>query len=463
LEITLDRQVVAQRCPECNADFTVVRGSVYNALERIGLYLIALHGHSSRGRLAHLAVAILDGAPDRSHPVAAAMQVIGLPHQFEVSFVDWTSSLWHGETYLGEMLDREQALASPQRSTFFHVSDHVVTELPEVQAYFASETPPPKDAIAHTNPVWRDRGDCTLRVDCELGKEDGPTRIESLWCKRMGNDRFELCCVPFMAVNLALGDQVTAIADGQGNHLIMDVPRRSQHSTFQLWFTGSVAAAERDRLAHELISMGCLLETSPSESVAIDASSEELAKAVYDLLSERARLSQLQFRLAFANWYTDQAVRHFISLKEGLQVYDAYARVSEGISPKPLEQLWCTRVDDGIFEVRVIPFFAYDLALKDQVELADDPEQKMRLLRRVVQLSGHYTFRAWFGECSDPVARNEVPKLLTQLGCLMEWYSENLVAIDATPDKWQEVADLLWEREQRGHLVYETGRQNLGV
>ena len=30
VEITLDKQVVSERCPECEADFTVVRGSVYD-------------------------------------------------------------------------------------------------------------------------------------------------------------------------------------------------------------------------------------------------------------------------------------------------------------------------------------------------------------------------------------------------------------------------------------------------
>ena len=60
MEITLDKQVAYQHCPECNADFPVIRGSVYDGGQGCGLYVIALHGHSPQGRLAHLAVALLD-------------------------------------------------------------------------------------------------------------------------------------------------------------------------------------------------------------------------------------------------------------------------------------------------------------------------------------------------------------------------------------------------------------------
>src|SRR5262245_30983446 len=70
VEITLDRQVVSQHCPDCDVDFTVVRGSVYDAGEPFGLYLIALHGHSAQGTLGHLAIAMLDRSGDVPHPKA---------------------------------------------------------------------------------------------------------------------------------------------------------------------------------------------------------------------------------------------------------------------------------------------------------------------------------------------------------------------------------------------------------
>ena len=137
MEITLDRQVASQRCPECETDFTVVRGSVYDSGEGVGLYLIALHGHSPRGRLAHLSVAVLDRSGGQPVPLAAAMDVIASPDQFGFALVKWEASPWRGEAYLGQMLSPAEVRASPHRATFFHVAEHVVDELPEVRAYFA--------------------------------------------------------------------------------------------------------------------------------------------------------------------------------------------------------------------------------------------------------------------------------------------------------------------------------------
>jgi hypothetical protein len=137
VEITLDKQVVTQHCPECGVDFTIVRGSVYDGGQPFGLYLIGLHGHSQQGRLGHLAIAVLDRSGEKPHPSAVALDVIAQPEQLGFSAVDWDSSPWRGEAYLGEMLDREQALASPHRPTFFNIAEHVVRDLPEVQGYFS--------------------------------------------------------------------------------------------------------------------------------------------------------------------------------------------------------------------------------------------------------------------------------------------------------------------------------------
>ena len=135
--ITLDKQVVSQRCPECDQEFTVVRGSAFGDGEPIGLYLIALHGHSPDGRLGHLAIGLLDSTAKEPQANAAAMQVIAMPHQFGFSLVDWQTSPWRNEFYLGRMLSPSKVRASLHRGTFFHIADHVVEDLSEVQSYFA--------------------------------------------------------------------------------------------------------------------------------------------------------------------------------------------------------------------------------------------------------------------------------------------------------------------------------------
>lgn len=117
------------------------------------------------------------------------------------------------------------------------------------------------------------------------------------------------------------------------------------------------------------------------------------------------------------------------------------------------EQLWARRLDDERFEVCCIPFFAYDVALGDTVEVDAD-----HLVTRVVEPSGRYVFRVHFGRPEQP--RDDVMEQLDGLGVLVEWSSDSLVALDARDgDHAQQVADVLQEREDRGDLLFETGKQ----
>jgi len=134
--ITLDKQVVSQHCPECDVNFTLVRGRVYDSGQVFGLYLIALHGHSPEGLLGHLAIAIKDRSSGQPCPVATAMNVINMPEQIGFSLVDWEPPPWRAEAYLGQTLSPDEVRSSPHRPTFFHIAELVVQDLPEVQAYF---------------------------------------------------------------------------------------------------------------------------------------------------------------------------------------------------------------------------------------------------------------------------------------------------------------------------------------
>lgn len=134
------------------------------------------------------------------------------------------------------------------------------------------------------------------------------------------------------------------------------------------------------------------------------------------------------------------------------------ANIEEEDLPKRYEQLWVRRLGERWFEICCIPFFVHDLALGDEVETAPKGDRQY-LLTRVVKPSGGYTFRVWFGDSNLPTARNEVVKAARDRSCEFEWFSENLLALDARDDRRaQELADFLHEREQLGHLTYETGR-----
>jgi len=134
------------------------------------------------------------------------------------------------------------------------------------------------------------------------------------------------------------------------------------------------------------------------------------------------------------------------------------ANIESGDSPRRYEQLWARKVNGDRFEVCCIPAFAYDLALGDEVITRTEGE-RLYVVDRVVKPSGRFTFRVWFGDSSTPAVRDEVIERLGALGALFEWYSQNLLAVDADNQELaQAVADFLQEKQDRQQLIYETGR-----
>ena len=72
----------------------------------------------------------------------------------------------------------------------------------------------------------------------------------------------------------------------------------------------------------------------------------------------------------------------------------------------------------------------------------------------VAQETGRFELRAWLGESSHP--GKDLADKLRSRGSLIEWSSGNLLVIGAAGrEDAQIVADVLVERAQLGHLVYE--------
>ncbi len=116
------------------------------------------------------------------------------------------------------------------------------------------------------------------------------------------------------------------------------------------------------------------------------------------------------------------------------------------------EQLWGQKTASQRFLVCCIPFFLQDIALGDEVETDAD-----FVLQRVIQRSGQVTFRVWFG-AQEATTRQELVREIESMKPLMEWSSENLLALSTPEAEAQRLADYLHSREQQGLLHYETGR-----
>lgn len=136
-DIHLDKQLVIQTCPHCQQDFSVYRGSVYNEDKPIALYLAALH-KCFQGKNVHLAIGFPGGYLSHPEPIAIAMSITTSENNFDVRIVNPDESPWRSEHYLGRMMGQEEARASTLKDTVFHITDHIVLDIQEINDYLVS-------------------------------------------------------------------------------------------------------------------------------------------------------------------------------------------------------------------------------------------------------------------------------------------------------------------------------------
>ena len=149
------------------------------------------------------------------------------------------------------------------------------------------------DFVVHLSPVWRERADFIINANIE--EEGLRRRFEQLWVRRLGERRFEVCCIPFFIYDLALGDEVETTPQGEREYILARVARRSGRYTFRAWFGDSSHATARDDVIDALREMGSEFEWHSEDLLAIDAADDERAQEVAYFLQEQEQLGHLTY------------------------------------------------------------------------------------------------------------------------------------------------------------------------
>jgi hypothetical protein len=126
--------------------------------------------------------------------------------------------------------------------------------------------------------------------------------------------------------------------------------------------------------------------------------------------------------------------------------------------PYGTESFWAKPLGNDLYELRNSPWYAFDLHFHDVVRAAAArPGEKPRIIE-VARRSGHKTLRVLFPPETDEPERLQMLRHLHQWRGFHENCDDRLYAIDVEPDgNYGAVCDQLWEWEQAGRLVYETG------
>lgn len=145
--------------------------------------------------------------------------------------------------------------------------------------------------IGHENPVWRDRANFIIHA--RLPEPNRPKRFEQLWTRQHGDNQFEVCCIPFSAPALALGDVVATTPLGDLTWVVDRVTTPSGRYVFRVRFARTSRPVSE--ISAELAALGSLLEWSPCQMLAVNAADQEHARAVTGFLTERERAGQLTY------------------------------------------------------------------------------------------------------------------------------------------------------------------------
>ncbi len=143
----------------------------------------------------------------------------------------------------------------------------------------------------HENPVWRDKANYIIRVYLE--DVDGRSQWEQLWVKKIDERKYIICCIPFFAFDLALGDEV----ETDENSVVQKVTKPSNSHCFRVWFGNAKSINTKDMIVKELEGMCSFIEWSSENFLAVSVE-ENSAKKVADYLYFNENEERLNYETA---------------------------------------------------------------------------------------------------------------------------------------------------------------------
>ncbi len=135
------------------------------------------------------------------------------------------------------------------------------------------------------------------------------------------------------------------------------------------------------------------------------------------------------------------------------EVYVRLQKDELGYPPKNWEQLRGEELEEGIFRLKSIPFYARGLAWEDEVKTHTSPEGYSPVVAKVVRRSGYSTMRLSLKPTED---RKELVRYFTDRGVFLE-FLDNLVALAIPRAAFDEVSDYVCDEKDKGRWDAEDG------
>jgi len=154
----------------------------------------------------------------------------------------------------------------------------------------------------HGSAFWAAKVDFIIAT--HIGFEDGRNQWEQIPSRRLGNERFEVCCIPFFAADLSLGD----IVETDGNFTITSVITRSGHETCRVWLA-ELDEGARVRVLDAIKPRTDMLEWSSPNLLSISIQDGTEAAALNDILQRLERSTGLAYDIG-RTWFEPSAAQN---------------------------------------------------------------------------------------------------------------------------------------------------------
>lgn len=143
------------------------------------------------------------------------------------------------------------------------------------------------DITTHEHPSRKDRAN--FLIFASLDGDGLRGKWEQLWARRVAEAEFEVCCIPYFAYGVALGDIVrTAPALGK-TYVVAGVAVNAGRRVLRLWLKGA-APNGRARLAEAIATDSLLAEWRTENLVAIDLPVGDLPTAIGAVVANASAL-----------------------------------------------------------------------------------------------------------------------------------------------------------------------------
>lgn len=135
--------------------------------------------------------------------------------------------------------------------------------------------------VTHSDPVWRGTENHIAMVD--LTPFDMANTLEQLWLKRVDEGSYVVCCIPFWAYGISLGDIVRL----RGEEFVASVVKSSGRRTLRVLFPDSSEVSRLTEVVQGKIQqVDALSEWDGARYVVVDVADMVAASPLLDFLED---------------------------------------------------------------------------------------------------------------------------------------------------------------------------------